>query len=88
MNKKITVRLSDGRVRCCILAGDRDLQDQLNEWYFGAALPSGGSKLWFSPTEITVRDSIAYETVTTFPILAIEDTEAPPCLDWIDPKTI
>lgn len=88
MNKKITVRRDDGKVRFCILAGEGDLQAQLNEWYFGAAQPSGGYKALLESDTLRIIDCIAYDTVTTFDVLSIEDTDAAPTPHWTDPETL
>ena len=88
MNKKLTVRRDDGKVRFCILAGDVDLQAQLNEWYFGAAQPSGGYKALLENGTLRIIDSIAYETVTAFEVLAIDDTTEAPTPHWVDPDTL
>ena len=88
MNKKITVRRADGKVRYCILTGDGDLQEQLNLWYFGATHPGGGYSVSFSGDRISIVDSIAYDTVATFEVLSVEDTDDAPSPHWINPETL
>lgn len=86
MNKKIVVQNKDGKVRFCILRGDGDLQDRLNEWYFGSANPSGYA-VEFDPPTMLIRDRIAYDVVTTFTVLSVEDTDEAASNVWIDPET-
>ena len=88
MNKKITVRRSDGKVRFCVLSGERNLQEQFNEWYYGAPQPDGGYSVILQTDKIKIIDYIAYDTVADFNILSIEDTEAEVSLVWTDPETM
>ena len=74
MNKKITVKRDDGQVMCCVLSGDDSLEKQFNIWLFGKEFPSGGYKAKFYGNTLQILDCIAYDTVTTFEVLSIEDT--------------
>lgn len=82
MNKKITIRRDDGKVCFCILSGEKDLQVQLNEMYFHEAYPSGGYAVQLDSDKLKIIDCIAYDVVTSFDVLSIEDTADLPMLDW------
>ena len=66
MNKKITVKTGDDRVRYCILPGEGDLQDHFNRWLFGEEKPSGGYSAQFDGEVLRIIDSIAYDIVHKF----------------------
>lgn len=86
MNKKITVRNEFGKIRYCVLDGNRDFEQQLNEWQFGSAHPNGGICVCFHPTEIQFVDYFHADPMATFPILSIEDTDEDVAVKWIDVK--
>lgn len=86
MNRKVTVRRDDGRVRYCILSGDGDLEEVFNLWLFGSTHPEGGYRAKFHTETIEILDCIAYETVTTFELLSVEDTDEATSPYWTDLK--
>lgn len=85
MNKKITVKRSDGRVMYCILNGTDDLQAQFNLWLFGQANPSGGYKALFDGKSLEITDLMAYDRVEKFDVLLIEDTAEATGNGWFYP---
>ena len=82
MNKKITVKRSDGKVMCCILSGDKDLEAQFNLWLFGKERPSGGYAASFDGRSLEIIDCIAYDRVENFDVLSIEDTDEDVAASW------
>ena len=87
MNKKITVkRAFDEKVRYCILPSDDNMEKQINIFLFGAETPAG-YKARLCESRLEIIDSIAYETVTSFEVLSIEETEEDVSPFWIDPET-
>ena len=87
MNKKITVKTGDNRVRYCILPGEGDLQDHFNRWLFGEEKPSGGYSAQFDGQVLRIIDSIASDTVSTFRVLSINDTDEEELPTWADCET-
>lgn len=87
MNKKITVRRgSDNKERYCILPSG-DLQKQFNIFLFHEEYPSGGYSARCDGKTLEIIDYISYDTVTTFEILSIEDTDQEPREQWLDAAT-
>lgn len=82
MNKKITVKRSDGKVMCCILSDDQDFEKQFNVWLFGAELPTGGYKAKFYGNSLEIIDCVAYDTVENFDVLSIKDTKETISTSW------
>lgn len=87
MNQKIVVRSNDGKVRYCVLSGERDLQEQFNEWYFGEPHPGHGLAVDFSSHTFKITDYFHAETRATFDVLSVEDTKEAIVLAWTDPET-
>ena len=86
MNKKITVKNQEGKIRYCILSGEEDLEKQFNDWYFGQGHTGMGYTVHFNGTEVRVLDYYVNETRAVFEVLSIEDTDAEPVLAWMDPN--
>jgi len=82
MNKKITIKNSKGEIKYCVLDGNRDLVQQLNEWYFGGRKSDLGVS--FSTYEISVVDYISWDTMASFDIMSIEDTDMEVAWEWKD----
>ena len=82
MNKKITVKRSDGQVMYYILSGDENLEKLFNLWLFGNEFPSG-YKAKFYGDRLEIIDSIAYEKVDSFEVLSIEDTNENITASWV-----
>lgn len=87
MNKKITVKNSEGQIRYCILLGNKDLEEQFNIWYFGEPHPSHGMKVEFNGEKLLIVDYYTNETRATFYVMSIEDTQSEPVVQWINPET-
>lgn len=87
MNKKITVRNDEGKVRYCVLSGERDLERQFNKWYFGSESADMGYKVNLDSHEFSVVDYYVGETRVTFEVLGIDDTEEDIIEAWVDPET-
>lgn len=83
MNKKITIQNSEGEAAYCILAGERDLEDQFNEWYYGSANPAHGVCVRFDGKSVSVVDYYHDERMASFDVIGVEDTPDAPILDWI-----
>ncbi len=82
MNKKITVKRSDGQVMSCILSGDEDFEKQFNIWLFGTEFPTGGYRAKFYGDSLEIIDCIAYDRVENFDVLSIEDTNEALSASW------
>ena len=83
MNKKITVRREDGKIFYCILAGDKNLQEQFNIWYFNEANPRHGLCVEFDGKTVDVLDYFHAEKITSFEVVTMEDTDEKVTLEWI-----
>ena len=84
MNKKITVRSITGQSSYCILSGDKDLEKQLNNWYFGSDDPQNGVCVRFNGIKLDVVDYYHDDRMASFDVVSIEDTNEAPLLNWID----
>ncbi len=82
MNKKLTVKTDDGRVRYCVLAADADEKDQLHE-VMGISKGYGLSVSLYADT-LCVEDYFHGDTVASMAVLSVEDTALPPSLHWTD----
>lgn len=82
MNKKITVKNYLGILQYCVLDGNKDFEQQLNEWYFHGDTKDYGVN--FSEQKIAVIDYHAWEERGSFPIVSIEDTDMEVALEWIE----
>lgn len=83
MGKKITVKDTNGRKRFCILKGE-NLKDEFNLFLFGEKFPSGGYSARFDGEELEIIDYISFDTVTTFKVLSIEETDEAETPRWIE----
>ena len=82
MNKKLTVRTENGRVRYCVLDAQQDFEKQLSEVL--GIQPGYGRAVRVYEEEICVEDYYSNETIGSFAVLAIEDTALPVSLRWAD----
>jgi len=80
VNKKLTAKGDDGKIRYCILSGDKDFSEQLYE-LFDIRKGCGFSVELYS-NEIKIVDYYHGETRATLPVLSLEDTELPASLVW------
>ena len=87
MNKTLTVKNDQGRILSCVLSGEEDLQSQINRFLFGQAKPGGGYSAVLYDDRIDIIDYIAYDRVSSFAILSIEDTDADVTTKWAETKT-
>ena len=81
MNKKLVYKTEHGDVRYCILDPTIDYIPQL-EQVFGIKKGYGFS-VEMGEKEIRLRDYFAGETRASFPIITMEDTELPVCLEQV-----
>ena len=84
MNKKITVKNDRGRILYCILPGEGELQSHIRKFLFGKEVPDGGYSALLYEDRIDIIDCIAYDRVTSFDILSIEDTDSDLCSEWVE----
>ena len=79
MNKKMTVQTQRG-VAYCVLSDERSVDEQILE-LFGY---DGKHGMWagIEGETIKVMDYFVQETIATFPILSVEDTDEPVSLKW------
>ena len=83
MNKKIIVH-SELNGRCyCVLPGERDLEEQFNIMLFGSEHGGGGVCARLDGKSLRVVDYFHDETMASFNIISIEDTDSEPILNWI-----
>ena len=68
----------------CVLSGTRDLDEQLNEWYFGESQPSYGRAVYLRADGVEIVDY--YKADTIIPVVSIEDTDEDVLLAWTDLK--
>ena len=81
--KKVTVKRNDGKILACVLKGD-NLKDEFNLFLFGDKTPSGGYSARFDGEELEIIDYISFDTVTTFKVLSIEETDEAETPRWIE----
>lgn len=81
MTKKIIFKTAHGDIRCCVLDPTKDYTSQL-EQVFGI-IKGHGFSIELHPKEIQLRDYFAGETRASFPIIAIEDSSLPVCLEQV-----
>lgn len=81
--KKITVEKTDGKILACVLRGE-NLRDEFNIFLFGEKLPSGGYSASFDGKTLEIIDYISFDTVTTFKVISIEETDEAETLHWIE----
>ena len=79
MNKKMTVQTQRG-IAYCVLSDRRGVDEQISE-LFGY---DGKHGMWagIEGENIKVMDYFVQETLATFPILSVEDTDEPVSLKW------
>lgn len=80
MNKKVTVKDKFGRTLHCVLAGEGSMEEQMMHVL---GLRAGGRfcvDIW--ENILDVRDCFVGETVGTFRILSINNTEEDVNLNW------
>ena len=79
MNKKMTVKTGLG-IATCVLSDRRSMDEQISE-LFGYG---GKHGMWagIEGGTIKVMDYFVQETIATFPILSVEDTDDPVSLKW------
>lgn len=81
--KKVTVERSDGKILACVLKGD-NLKDEFNTFLFGEKTPTGGYSASFDGNALEIIDYISFDTVTTFKILSVEETDEAETPRWIE----
>lgn len=69
--------------RFCILKGE-NLKDEFNLFLFGEKFPSGGYSARFDGEELEIIDYISFDTVTTFKVLSVEETDETETPHWIE----
>ena len=79
MNKKMTVKTELG-IATCVLSDEKSAYEQILE-LFGY---DGKHGMWagIEGDTVKVMDYFVQETVATFPILSVEDTDEPVSLKW------
>lgn len=81
MNKKIIFKTALGDIRYCVLDTATDCISQM-EKVFGVEKGYGFS-IEMDEKEIRLKDYFAGETRTSFPIVAMEDSSLPVCLEQV-----
>ena len=82
MNKKIIYKTEHGDVRYCVINPNENLKPQLGQ-VFGIT-PGHGFSIEMNEKEITLRDYFAGETRASFPIIDMEDSDLPVCLEQMN----
>lgn len=79
MNKKMTVKTERG-IASCVLSDEKSFDEQLME-LFGF---TKGHGMWAGIEDncVKVEDYFVQETLSSFPILSVEDTDEPVSLKW------
>ena len=81
MNTKLTVRAENDRVLYCVLNKDEDKEKQLGEMLNANG---GGIGVCLEEKEVRVVDYFHAETIFSYSIISLEDTEDPVSLKWTE----